>query len=212
MRTRGLFIHPVCCCSVRRLIHEMTGSGMADGRTGCCIWIWVKKKKDRKKKRKEVLDYFVEVQSSSNLFWDRSDPIFLADEGKTNRSYNGLLRFYIWASIISYKSKTFPSLSTTIISWIIYPAARTRLKAGKCIRVKSCRNCLQEWVRFGAYMEYMAFWYERSLQMKALERTIIMMSLLTHQIHSSGKWTNLHNNDRFARWGYRCIALILPKS
>lgn len=40
MRTQGWYVHPMCCCSVQCIIHEMTGSGMADGRRGCYISVW----------------------------------------------------------------------------------------------------------------------------------------------------------------------------
>lgn len=37
MRAQGCDVGPMCCCSVRCIIHGMTGSGMADGRRGFCV-------------------------------------------------------------------------------------------------------------------------------------------------------------------------------
>lgn len=125
-------------------------------------------------------------------------PTIFLDEGTRNWSYNTAPVLHA-----QYLTKTFLSLFTTIISWIIYTAAKTRHKAGKCIRVKSCRNCLQSEPDLGHTCNTWRF--------EMRDACIGTVAGLNNDVppYTSNKlkwkrlhWTNLHNNDRFACWGY----------
>lgn len=90
MRTQGCYVHPMCCCSVKCIIHEMTGSGMADGRRGCYIsvckdgvslsvalWIYFRRGGNAQT-RKILLESSVTQKSAAN-------------DCKTHRSYSTVL-------------------------------------------------------------------------------------------------------------------------
>lgn len=129
-----------------------------------------------------------------NLIWDNQNlQKQKAQEIEVMTLKSSILTFFLLSFFIL--NATFISVLTTIISWIIYKAAKTRHSAVKCVGAKSCRNGLQTETDLDTYVIHDVWTHEANNGSKAGLNNDVPSSL--HHINSLKRldWTNLHHSD-----------------